>query len=295
MNITLEQYQESHSDKVKPEHCQLPFERWKEFDDQGSKIVDGMIPFFNKQAQSLDYIFPVFFGVTENLFNNHQLVKYTNNNKNKINSIIIALYDSLMNLYRSYYQKSAMGCSAFARIIFEARVNLQMIALDPENNSKLYSEHKQILTWWYEYKKIDKPSEADKRLMRDKIKNYPVWYDEKWVVMKKKGEKWTGDPADSLMKMSEKVGASLQYRVEYVVNSKFIHISSLLENYYSSTGNSPICNEENLVHTVVPALDSCAEALKAIYDIVGLDGSVIYTALQVPIMIHIDKRFKPKS
>ncbi len=290
--ITIEDYQKSHKENFSLEELRGVFGRWESYDSQGKRVIDGLSPFLSKQVHTIDYFFPVYFGAIENLFSNKSLKKQFNSNEKKLYSVKLALYDSLLNLHRSYRQKSSMGCSAFARIIFEARVNLQVIEQDPEKNCKLYSDHKQILTWWHEYKSIENPSEDDRNKLREKLKKHPTWYDENWKVMKKKGEWWTGDKDESLRDMAKRTGASYEYNVEYVINSKFSHVSPLLENYYLSTGNSPICNEHNLIQIVAPALNSFSEAIKSLYNIIGLDGFEVYVALHVPFMVHFSKEHK---
>ena len=281
----FEEVLEALNDNNKEDALREFFEFYEKLNACGLDILEHIDNYFNKESSDLENVFPSFVYSTEYLLHKNT-DKITNTNYKFIQSFIVALYDSLLNLINVYHGKSAMGCASFGRIIFEARVNLEYISKEPDKNSRLYSVYKRVAVLWHEYHLLENPTEEDRKSLKSKLYNFPDWYDETWNVLKRKGQTWTGRANFDLRNMCMDVGLEDEYKANYKINSKFIHVSPLLENYYKANGGTLICKEKHLINIVYPALEHYVYAIGSLYDIIGLDRTNIVGALQLSLDLY---------
>ncbi len=170
--ITLPAVQAALAGKCSPEQCIEPFEAWDKLRKNGETLLGQLESFMAKQQNDFSEAFPSVVAAIEEWFHpdfNH----HKNENYDHISPIMVALYDLLLSLKKSYENKSAFSCAILTRSIFEMRVNLAEIFSNPDVLSKQFSKYKIVAKDWHEYR----TNLIDQSTLRTRLQAFPEWCD----------------------------------------------------------------------------------------------------------------------
>jgi hypothetical protein len=284
LEISLEMLQNTLEGSASSDSCKAYFDEWSRLKTNGRELLNRLDKHLSNQDNYFSQFFPSFISATESWFH-EGFSGRSNQNYNLISPIVVAMYDLLISLKRSYENKSAVTCGMITRAIFEARLNLCEMSKDPDRNATQYTKFKDVARLWNEYRSIENPSNEDIEGIKLKLKNYPEWYDTDWKTMKSKRNSWTGISNDNMQKMAKRNELEDEYEALYKITSLFVHVSPLLSNYYSVHGNGPICNEKGVAELSYIALSHYNNALKSALDVIAQDADLVFGALNVPLII----------
>ncbi|HXH74068.1 MAG TPA: DUF5677 domain-containing protein [Bacteriovoracaceae bacterium] len=286
LNISLSELQLALKDKVQPEECEHYYNIWEELQKNGDQLLVRLEKHITSLPKELSKAFPSVVAATEAWFD-PSYNEHNNPHYKAISPIVVALYDLLLSLKRAYEHKSAITCGIITRSLFEAKVNLAEISRNPEQLVPQFTRFRDVAKFWNEYKN----GSLKKEDIIQQLQSYPQWYDNDWKVLKKKGENWTGVASDNIRQIATRNNLEDEYKSIYKITSAFVHISPLLSNYYSVQGNGPLCNEQGVFEMGFIGLGQFIEAFGSAQQIIGLDSSVTYGSLNIPLTIFSHRNF----
>lgn len=280
-DFTLEELKKVMDGKASVDEIEKFYKTWSAFKNDGENILEGLESHLVKLDNNFSKAFPSAITAIESWFGENFPGK-ANKNYAHISPIVVAIYDLLLSLKRSYEHKSAMSCSVITRALFEARVNLAEISREPDKFSEQYTRYKEVAKIWHE----NKQQIIDEETLLLRLKNFPEWYDSNSRKLKNKRKSWTGIENDTISAMANRNNLEQEYKTLYSTTSMFVHISPLLGNYYSVQGYGPLCNEKGVFQISYLGMAQFIEAFVSALRIIGMKQSEeIYGILNIPLTI----------
>lgn len=280
MEISLKALQDHLEGDVPLEECEEFYKLWDLLRLNGSDLLGKLERYILTLPQDFSQAFPSVVAATEEWFH-----KEFNSHKNPyyqdISPVVVALYDLLLSLKRSYEHKSAISCAMITRSLFEARVNLAEIERDSKLFAPQFTKYKEIARNWNEYQK----NVIDQKEIISRLCNYPEWYDADWKTLKSKVGCWTGVPGDNVREMAKRNNLEPEYIALYKTTSAFVHISPIISNYYSIQGNGPLCSEQGVFEMSYLGLAQYIECYSLALKIVGLNPEEMLGSLKIPLLL----------